>query len=117
MLDWSHPIAVGLIVTSYGLIVGGLLKTLRVVNDLRGILTGPDGTNGVRGDVRELIEERRGERVLLRQTREEDIRERERLSGKLESLQRSHDALTKRVVDYERTMRSMMPHKPYSPEL
>lgn len=66
----EHPLGVALTMTFVGSVLSLTIWMVKRMNDVLAILIGPDGRNGVRGDVKEIMESRKLEQIA----REENIR-------------------------------------------
>src|SRR5690606_11127515 len=104
MLDWSHPFVQIVVGLGCSGVLGLCVWLVRKVRELHGIMVGPDGTNGIRGDVKELVTDRKAELLIQRQQREEDVRLRAIMETRVTRLEDDHRALAKRVatIEYQR---------------
>lgn len=74
LIDFSHPLVVGILLTVLGGAITFAQSLTKSVNEVKHILIGADGKNGVRGDVRELKGDRARDRLLREQTIEVQTR-------------------------------------------
>lgn len=94
----NHPLGVAIVMLFVGSVLSLGVWMVRGLGDLRSILIGADGENGVRGDVRAIKQARADEQRL----REKDIALQTRMLTQLERVQEDVNDLDSRVQRLER---------------
>lgn len=94
----SHPLGVALVMTFVGSTLSLAIWMVKKMNDVVAILTGPDGENGLRGDVREIKESRKLEQAA----REDNIRFQVQIMTEHQQVRDDIRDLEKRVYRIER---------------